>query len=112
MRQIKSKLLFNGIKPPFRAKQSWSTAYMKWLKEFTCDSELLRLPFDYLIELYEYLTAQLVKISKQCSFTRQEQEILQELPYPEKRNSVAVTRWKFTVNPALKEVLFSIFLYL
>ncbi|HMK60972.1 MAG TPA: IS110 family transposase, partial [Dissulfurispiraceae bacterium] len=65
MRQIKSKLLFYGIKPPFRAKQSWSKAFINWLKEFTFERDLMRLSFDYLIELYEYLTSQLRRISKQ-----------------------------------------------
>jgi transposase len=65
MRQIKSKLLFYGIKPPFTAEQSWSKAYVKWLKEYKFDSDLLRLSLDYLIGLYEYLTSQLVKLTKE-----------------------------------------------
>ena len=65
MRQIKSKLLFYGIKPPFTATQCWSNAYVKWLKEYKFDSDLLRVSLDYLIGLYEYLTSQLVKLTKE-----------------------------------------------
>ncbi len=65
MRQIKSKLLFYGIRPPFRERQHWSKVYVKWLKDFAFESDLLKMSFDYLIELYEYLTSQLRKISKQ-----------------------------------------------
>jgi transposase len=65
MRQIKSKLLFYGINPPFTATQRWSKAYVKWLKEYSFDSELLRLSLDHLIGLYEYLTSQLIKITRE-----------------------------------------------
>jgi transposase len=65
MRQIKSKLLFYGIKSPFTATQCWSKAYVKWLKEYTFDSDLLRLSIDYLIGLYEYLTSELVKLTRE-----------------------------------------------
>lgn len=67
MRQIKSKLLFYGIKPPFTAEQSWSKAYVNWLKEFALDSALLRLSLDYLIGLYEYVTSQLVKLTREVA---------------------------------------------
>jgi len=38
---------------------------MKCLRECAFDSDLLRLSLDYLIGLYEYLTSQFVKLSKQ-----------------------------------------------
>ena len=38
--------------------------YVKWLKELPLENEPMRMAFDYLIELYEYLTAQLIKITK------------------------------------------------
>jgi transposase len=66
MRQIKSKLLFYGIKSPFSHKrESWSKRYVKWLRELTFEHEVLKVPFESLIDLYEYLTSQVMKISKQ-----------------------------------------------
>ncbi|MGO9611480.1 MAG: IS110 family transposase [Dissulfurispiraceae bacterium] len=64
MRQIKSKLLFHGIKAPLILKKSWSKKYVMWLKELPIKSESIKIAFDYLIELYEYLTAQVIKITK------------------------------------------------
>lgn len=58
-RQIKSKLLFYGIRPPFSAKASWSQAFVRWLKGISWEWEVLRVSFQNLIELYEYLTRQL-----------------------------------------------------
>jgi transposase len=65
LRQIKSKLLFHGIKIPFSCDRTWTKKYVNWLKGLTLESEQLRIAFDYLIELCEYLTAQLIGISKQ-----------------------------------------------
>lgn len=66
MRQIKSKLLFYGIKAPFSQKrESWSKRYVKWLRDLTFDHAVLKAPFESLIDLYEYLTSQVKKISKQ-----------------------------------------------
>jgi transposase len=64
LRQIKSKLLFHGIKIPFSCNRTWTKKYVTWLKGLTLESEQLRIAFDYLIELCEYLTAQLISISK------------------------------------------------
>ena len=64
LRQIKSKLLFHGIDIPVSTARTWSQKYVKWLKGLVFESEQLRIAFDYLIELCEYLTAQLVRISK------------------------------------------------
>jgi transposase len=64
LRQIKSKLLFHGIKIPFTYSRTWTEKYVKWLKGLTFESEQLRIAFDYLIELCEYLTAQLIRINK------------------------------------------------
>jgi hypothetical protein len=64
MRQIKSDLLFHGISAPFIVKKSWSKKYVDWLKELPIKSEPMRIAFNYLIELYEYLTAQLIKTTK------------------------------------------------
>jgi transposase len=65
MRQIKSKLLFHGIKSPFPNKDRWSQRYVKWLKELSFEHHVLKISFGSLIELFEYLSSQLVKISKQ-----------------------------------------------
>ena len=66
MRQIKSKLLFYGIKSPFSQKrENWSKRYVKWLRDLTFDHAVLKAPFESLIDLYEYLTSQVKKISKQ-----------------------------------------------
>jgi transposase len=65
LRQIKSKLLFHGIKIPVSCARTWTQKYVKWLKGLTFASEPLRIAFNYLIELCEYLTDQLIKINKQ-----------------------------------------------
>jgi len=65
LRQIKSKLLFHGIKIPVSCARTWTQKYVNWLKGLTFASEQLRIAFDYLIELCEYLTAQLMRINKQ-----------------------------------------------
>jgi transposase len=62
--QIKSKLLFHGIKCPLPGKETWSKRYLTWLKELTLQRESLKISFQYLIELYEYLTVQIVSITK------------------------------------------------
>jgi transposase len=64
LRQIKSKLLFHGIKVPVSTRRTWTAKYVEWLKELTFGSEHLRIAFDYLIELCEYLTAQLIRITR------------------------------------------------
>src|SRR5512135_875914 len=63
-RQIKSKLLFYGIRSPFSVKQRWTQQYLGWLKGLTFEREVLKLSFQSLIEVYEYLSCQLVAINK------------------------------------------------
>jgi len=65
MRQIKSKLLFHDIKSPFSPKQSWTKRYVKWLRELHFEYEVVKTSFSILIDLYEYLSSQLTKISKE-----------------------------------------------
>jgi transposase len=65
-RQIKSKLLFHGITSPFTSKQRWTKRYIGWLRSLSFHTEVLKLSFDHLIELYEYLTRQIVQISKEA----------------------------------------------
>jgi len=63
-RQIKSKLLFYGITSPFSTTTRWSLKYIEWLKALQFDADYLKESFDLLIDLYEYLTRQIVRISK------------------------------------------------
>ena len=63
-RQIRSKLLFYGIRSPFSAKQGWSKQYLRWVKGLVFEREVLKASFQSLMELYEYLSAQLVKMNK------------------------------------------------
>jgi transposase len=65
MRQIKSKLLFHGIKSPFPPKQRWTKGYVKWLRELHLEHEVVKVSFNTLIDLYEYLGSQLMRISKE-----------------------------------------------
>jgi transposase len=58
-RQIKSKLLFYGIRPPFSAKAGWSKGFIRWLKALVLEGEVVKVSFQVLVELYEYLTHQL-----------------------------------------------------
>ncbi len=62
--QIKSKLLFHGITCPLPGKERWSRRYITWLKELTLEKESLKTSFQYLIELYEYLSVQIISITK------------------------------------------------
>ena len=65
MKQIKSKLLFHGIKSPFPPKQGWTQKYVKWLRELHFEHEVVKVSFNTLIDLYEYLGNQMKKISKE-----------------------------------------------
>ena len=60
-RQIKSKLLFHGIASPCSTK-TWTQGYLRWLKELTFERKVLRMSFNFLVELYDYLTAQLIQL--------------------------------------------------
>jgi len=63
-RQIKSKLLFYGIRPPFSTQAGWSKAFIQWIKDMSFGSEVLKVSFQSLIELYEYLTCQVIAVSR------------------------------------------------
>ena len=63
-RQIKSKLLFYGIRSPFSAGAGWSKGYIQWIKDLSLGSEVLKVSFQSLIELYEYLTGQVIAVSR------------------------------------------------
>ena len=74
-RQIKSKLLFYGIHSPFARRYGWHQNYLRWLKEMELPREGLRVCFGSLIELYEYLSDQLLKINQKVK------ELSQSLKY-------------------------------
>jgi len=63
-RKIKSKLLFYGISSPFAARHGWNRNSLQWLKGLNFEREGLRVCFESLIELYEYLTDQLKKMNR------------------------------------------------
>jgi len=85
-RQIKSKLLFYGIRSPFAPRYGWGQNYLQWLKEIEFPRESLKACFESLIELYEYLTHQLmhmnqrVKELSQSSKYRQRVKLLCSVP--------------------------------
>jgi hypothetical protein len=62
-RQIKSKLLFHGIRPPFSAQAGWSKAFIQWIRDLSFGSDFLKVSLQSLLELYEYLTRQVMAIS-------------------------------------------------
>lgn len=67
LRQIKSKLLFHGIKIPFSTQRTWTRKYVRWLNGLTLENKTLRLAFDYLIDLCDYLTEQLSEINEKIA---------------------------------------------
>ena len=77
-RQIKSKLLFYGIRSPFAQRYGWGRNYLQWLKGLDLPREGLRACFESLIELYEYLSDQLMKMNQRVK------ELSQSLKYREK----------------------------
>ncbi|MBS1232978.1 MAG: family transposase [Nitrospirae bacterium] len=64
-RQIKSKLLFNGIQYSASGRERWTKGYIKWLRELSCKEESLKISLMSLLDLYEYLSQQIKKISKE-----------------------------------------------
>lgn len=74
-RQIKSKLLFYGIRSSFARRYGWGRNYLQWLKGIELPKEGLRACFGSLIELYEYLSDQLLKINRKVK------ELSQSLKY-------------------------------
>lgn len=77
-RQIKSKLLFYGIRSPFARRYGWGQNYLQWLKGIELPRESLKVCFESLIELYEYLTHQLLKMNQRVK------ELSQSLKYRER----------------------------
>jgi transposase len=63
-RQIKSKLLFYTISSPFPSRYGWGHPYLQWLRGIACQSHYLKESFEILIDLYEYLTKEIKRITK------------------------------------------------
>jgi transposase len=56
--------LFYEVQPPFFANVGWSRDFIQWIKDLGLGSEVLKVSFQSLIELYEYLTCQVIVISR------------------------------------------------
>jgi transposase len=84
-RQIKSKLLFYGIRSPFAPRYGWGQNYLKWLKGLELPSEGLKACFESLIKLYEYLTRQLIHLNQRIK------ELSESLKYQEKLKLICST---------------------
>jgi transposase len=78
-RQIKSKLLFYGIRSPFAPRHGWGQSYLQWLKGLEFSREGLRGCFESLIELYEYLSDQLMKMNQRVKELSQSSKYRQRL---------------------------------
>jgi len=78
-RQIKSKLLFYGISSPFAPRHGWGQSYLQWLKGLDLGREGLRVCFESLIELYDYLTDQLLKMNQRVKELSQSSKYRQRL---------------------------------
>jgi transposase len=65
-RQIKSKLLFYGVKSAFSGRSKWTKSYLTWLKGSIFKEEILNKSVKRLLELYEYLGEQIKEISKEA----------------------------------------------
>lgn len=65
MHQIKSLLLFHGIKIPFSSKQHWSRSFIIWLHEIDLGDQYLNLSLKALVELFDYLSAGKKKLTHQ-----------------------------------------------
>jgi transposase len=74
-RQIKSKLLFYGIRSPFAPRYGWGQNDLQWLKGIKLPRESLKACFESLIEVYEYLTNQLIHMNQRIK------ELSQSLKY-------------------------------
>jgi transposase len=78
-RQIKSKLLFNGITPPFPSGPKWTHQYLSWLKELLDTHRVLSISLGFLIELYEHLSSQIKAITKQVMLLSKNTKYAQKL---------------------------------
>jgi transposase len=66
-RQIKSKLLFHGISSPFAGNQGWTSKYVQWVRSLSPRSPSFEESLEVLIDLYEYLSKQLMRINRKVA---------------------------------------------
>jgi transposase len=66
-RQIKSKLLFHGISSESAEKQQWTLKYVQWLRGLSLGSQYLKESLEVLIDLYEYLSRQLMRVNRRVA---------------------------------------------
>jgi transposase len=66
-RQIKSKLLFHGISSPFAGNQGWTSKYVQWVRSLSPRSPSLKESLEVLIDFYEYLSKQLMRINRKVA---------------------------------------------
>jgi transposase len=71
--------LFYGIRSPFAPRYGWGRNYLQWLKGVELPREGLRACFESLIELYEYLTDQLMKMNQRVKELSQSSKYRQRL---------------------------------
>ncbi len=66
-RQIKSTLLFYGIRAPFPAQQQWTGPYLRWVKGLHWEEECVTVALDMLLRLYEELTVHVKALARQIT---------------------------------------------
>jgi len=66
-RQIKSKLLFYGIRSPFPAKAGWSKGFIRWIQGLNWEWGSVKVSLESLVELYEYLTGRIVGLNRKVA---------------------------------------------
>jgi transposase len=65
MKQIKSKLLFHGIESQWAGYRNWNNQFIQWLRGLIVSHRVFTISLGFLIDLYEHLSDQLKKITKQ-----------------------------------------------
>lgn len=63
--QIKSKLLFHGIKAPEELKQNWSKSHLHWLEAGPSTSDCVNIAVKSLVATYRHLTVQIRRLKKE-----------------------------------------------
>jgi transposase len=66
-RQIKSKLLFHGVRCSFSGKGGWSQGFIRWLKGLNLRWATVKVSLQSLIDLYEYLTGQIGVLNRKVA---------------------------------------------
>ena len=62
--QIKSMLIFYGVRSPKGIRERWSTAYLQWVEHLQWDYPELKASMETLVKLYYYLDEQLKELTK------------------------------------------------